>query len=252
MQNFGSTGRTKSGCAAQVLIWGGILLLVAGGLLTFPYVKSRMATFAPTATPTLSSQRSATLLPTHTPSPLPIHTRTPLPTHTLASSDPIPTHTATPHPPSQPDRIVIPSLNVDGLIIPISWHTIDVNGQQQAVWDVPDMDAAGWHETSAPLGVPGNTVINGHNTTHGEIFRDLYTMEAGDDIVLYAGETVRTFAVTEVLILPEAGQPLEVRLENARYILPTEDERLTIVTCHPYGSLQYRLIVIAQPVGNAN
>ena len=111
------------------------------------------------------------------------------------------------------------------------------------------MYAAGWHESSAPLGVPGNTVLNGHNTTHGEIFRDLYTLEAGDDIVVYSDETPYTYAVTEVLILPEADQPLEVRVENAHYILPTDDERLTLVTCHPYGSLQYRLIVIAQPSG---
>jgi sortase (surface protein transpeptidase) len=53
--------------------------------------------------------------------------------------------------------------------------------------------------------------------------------------------------VTEVLILPEAGQPLEVRIENAYYVLPTDDERLTLVTCHPYGSLRNRLIVIAHP-----
>jgi len=109
------------------------------------------------------------------------------------------------------------------------------------------MYAAGWHETSAPLGVPGNTVLNGHNTTHGEIFRDLYTLEVGDAIIVYSGDTLYAYAVTEILILPEGGQPLEVRIENARYILPTDDERLTLVTCHPYGSLRYRLIVIAHP-----
>jgi len=270
MRNPGSIKQTGSGLSAKILVWGGVVMLIAGGLLTYPYINSRLATFPPTATLATSLQFSATPLPTATdvaPTLTPTHTHTPtpsspfLPTPTYAHTPtPIPTLTSPPTPAptptpalfSPPTRIVIPSLGVDGSIIPISWQTVDVNGQQQAVWDVPDMDAAGWHETSAPLGVPGNTVINGHNTTHGEIFRDLYTMEAGDDIVLYAGETVRTFAVTEVLILPEAGQPLEVRLENARYILPTEDERLTIVTCHPYGSLQYRLIVIAQPVGNAN
>jgi sortase A len=107
------------------------------------------------------------------------------------------------------------------------------------------MYAAGWHETSAPLGVPGNTVLNGHNTTNGEVFRDLYTLEAGDTITSYSGDTPYAYSVTAVLILPEAGQPLEVRAENARYILPSDDERLTLVTCHPYGSLRYRLIVIA-------
>jgi LPXTG-site transpeptidase (sortase) family protein len=86
-----------------------------------------------------------------------------------------------------------------------------------------------------------------HNTTNGEVFRDLYTLQAGDVITSYAGDIPHAYTVTEVLILPEAGQPLEVRIENARYILPTDDERLTLVTCHPYGSLRYRLIVIAHP-----
>ena len=111
------------------------------------------------------------------------------------------------------------------------------------------MYAAGWHETSAPLRMVGNTVLNGHNTTNGEVFRDLYTLEVGDTITVYAGDTPHDYSVTERLLLPEAGQPLEVRLENARYAMPTDDERLTLVTCHPYGSLRYRLVVVAQKNG---
>ena len=149
--------------------------------------------------------------------------------------------------PALPTRIVIPAINVDAPVVPVSWDTIEADGQAQAAWEVPAMYAAGWHETSAPLGVPGNTVLNGHNTTNGEVFRDLYTLEAGDTITSYSGDTPYAYAVTAVLILPEAGQPLEVRVENARYILPSDDERLTLVTCHPYGSLRYRLIVIAHP-----
>jgi len=146
-----------------------------------------------------------------------------------------------------PTRILIPVIGVDAPIVPVSWRAAEVDGQTLAAWEVPDMYAAGWHETSAPLGVPGNTVLNGHNTTHDEIFRDLYKLEVGDAITLYSDDKPYTYAVSEMLILPEAGQPLEVRIENARYILPTADERLTIVTCHPYGSLRYRLIVIAHP-----
>jgi sortase A len=131
--------------------------------------------------------------------------------------------------------------------VPVAWQIVETDGPSEAAWQVPDAYAAGWHETSVPLGIPGNTVLNGHNTTHGEVFRDLYTLKAGDVITVYAGKIPYTYAVTEVLILPEAGQPLEKRIENARYILPTDDERLTLVTCHPYGSLRYRLIVIAHP-----
>ena len=109
------------------------------------------------------------------------------------------------------------------------------------------MHAAGWHNTSAPLGETGNTVLSGHNTLYGEVFRDLYQLDVGDLVTLYSGEDSYDFVVSSVLILPEGGESLEVRQENARYIMSTEDERLTLVTCHPYGSLRYRLLVIAVP-----
>jgi len=57
----------------------------------------------------------------------------------------------------------------------------------------------------------------------------------------------RTYHVSQTLILPEAGQSLGTRLANARYVRPTDDSRLTLITCHPYGSLRNRLIVIARP-----
>jgi sortase A len=154
--------------------------------------------------------------------------------------------------PAAPSRIVIPAIGVDAPVMPISWEIQDIDGQPHAFWDVPDEYAGGWHDTSAPLGVPGNTVVNGHNTTNGEVFRDLYRLETGAPIIVYSGDVPYTYVVSETLILREAGQPLEVRQENARYILPMADERLTLVTCHPYGSLRYRLIVIAQPMPNAH
>ena len=233
--------QTGSGVTGQVLTWGGVLLLLIGGLLAYPYVSSRLASVPPTPTPMLSPTVAATSIPT------PVPTLSPTPTPTLFHT---PTSTLVPTPtptPSLPIRILIPSIGVDAPVVPVSWQAVETDGQTQAAWEVPDMYAAGWHETSAPLGVVGNTVLNGHNTTNGEVFRDLYTLEVGETIAVYSDDTSYKYAVTEILILPEADQPLEVRLENARYILPTEDERLTIVTCHPYGSLRYRLIVVAHP-----
>jgi len=154
----------------------------------------------------------------------------------------------TPTPPAPPTRIVIPTLDVDAPVVPVSLQSTQVDGQTQTAWEVPATYAAGWHETSAPPGTPGNTVLNGHNTSNGEVFRYLYTLKAGDEVTVYSEDTPYTYTVSDVLILPEAGQPMEVRIENARYIMPTDDERLTLVTCHPYGSLRYRLIVIAHPV----
>jgi sortase A len=243
----GSAKQTGLGLVAQLLTWGGVLLLLFGGLLAYPYVRSRLATLPPTPTATASSLPPTAPAPTltnaalaSTPSPSP----SPFPTPPTPTATPIPSPTPLP---ALPSRIVIPTIHVDAPVVPVSWQTAEVDGQTQAAWEVPDVYAAGWHETSAPLGVPGNTVLNGHNTTNGEVFRDLYTLEAGDSITVYAGDAPYTYTVTEILILPEGGQPMEVRIENARYIMPTDDERLTLVTCHPYGSLRNRLIVIAHP-----
>lgn len=129
----------------------------------------------------------------------------------------------------------------------MSWLSAEEAGQSEGIWQVPATYAAGWHEGSAGLGVPGNTVLNGHNTTRGEVFRDLYRLEVGDEIMVYSSDVAFTYVVSETLILPELGQPREVREQNASYLHPTEDERLTLVTCHPYGSLRKRLVVIARP-----
>ncbi|MBN1921538.1 MAG: sortase [Anaerolineae bacterium] len=169
--------------------------------------------------------------------------------------DSTPTPVPTPQPAATPQfvgiapaRIRISAIRLDAPVVPIDWEVLETADGVQGIWKVPDWRAAGWHNTSALLGVPGNTVLNGHNTTYGEVFRDLYKLQVGAEILLEGEDaSTYTYTVESLYILKEANQPLEVRLENARYILPTMDERLTLVTCHPYGSIQNRLIVIARP-----
>ncbi len=206
----------------------------------------------------------ASELPPQPPSPTAPPTATAVPPPTLPPEDAAPSEYDAPPlpeaiPPTplptpvwqgqEPVRLTIPALDLDAPIVPIGWNMIEVGDELQAMWDVPNWRAAGWHETSASLGVPGNTVLNGHNTSRGEVFRYLYRLEAGAIITVEAEDgTLYTYELAEKLILPEAGQPLEVRLDNASYTLPTDDERLTLVTCHPYASLANRLILIAYPV----
>lgn len=148
-----------------------------------------------------------------------------------------------------PVRLFIPDIDLEAPIVPIGWKYVEIGGVRQPIWDVPNRRAAGWHETSAKIGVPGNTVLNGHNTSNGEVFRYLYKLEVGATIMVEADNgATYTYTITEKLILPEAGRSLEVRIKNAQYILPTADERLTLVTCHPYNSLANRLLIIAHPV----
>ena len=152
--------------------------------------------------------------------------------------------------PGQPVRLLIPKLNMDTAVHRIGLQAFFEAGTRYFQWAVPSGFAAGWHETSAPPGQPGNTVLNGHNNIYGEVFRDLVDLELGDQITLY-NETGQLFAyeVQQQELLPESGQPISVRIENAKWIEATEDERLTLVSCWPYTTNAYRVIVIARPVG---
>jgi LPXTG-site transpeptidase (sortase) family protein len=146
-----------------------------------------------------------------------------------------------------PDRLVIARLGLDAPIEPVGMVPSGV-AAGVAEWGVPDHRAAGWLNTSAAFGLPGNTVLDGHHNVKGEVFRDLWTLQAGDEILLYAGNEARHYAVGNVLILPEKDQPLATRLANARYLSPTDDERLTLVTCWPYENNTHRTVVIAFPL----
>jgi len=246
----GSARRPGRGLLSWLLVGSGVALLVVGAVLVYPYVRSRLVRLpAPAVTlPPPSPAATVAFLPLIEPPADVASTPTAVPgpsaTDPVTATTPIP-----PAPtPTLPTRIVIPEIGVDAPVVTVSLEPVELDGQMQSVWGVPASYAAGWHDTSAPLGVSGNTVLNGHNTTNGEVFRDLYTLAIGDVVTVYSNDASYTYEISEILILPEAGQPLEVRLENARYILPTGDERLTLVTCHPYGSLRNRLIVIARPV----
>ena len=48
-------------------------------------------------------------------------------------------------------------------------------------------------------------------------------------------------------LLREKGVPEEIRGENAKWIEPTEDERLTLVSCWPFVKPDHRVVVVARP-----
>jgi sortase A len=75
-----------------------------------------------------------------------------------------------------PTRIIIKSAGIDTSVVPVGWSILEQNGRKFSVWDVADF-AAGWHETSAFPGQPGNTVLAGHNNVKGEVFRYLVDVQ---------------------------------------------------------------------------
>jgi len=188
----------------------------------------------------LSGKAPTTSSPSAVPTSQPVSGRDP------AAGDNSPTATALPI--WIPDRLVIPAIQLDAPVVLAKLKDIEYQGKTYQQWIAPNIFAAGWHGTSAPLGVPGNTVLNGHHNVHGEVFGHLVDLKVGDLIQVYSGDKEFVYAIALKMILPERFQPLAVRLANAQWIEASPDERLTLITCWPYESNTHRLIIVATRV----
>jgi len=149
--------------------------------------------------------------------------------------------------PAVPTRIVIPAIQLDAPVTFAASQKISLGGKVYYQWLSPDKYAAGWHTNSAYPGFPGNTVINGHHNIFGKVFEHLVDTNVGDLIDLYAGDTTFHYIIVKKMIVEERDAPVEQRLENARWLARSEDERLTLITCWPATSNTHRLIIVAIP-----
>jgi sortase A len=150
--------------------------------------------------------------------------------------------------PQIPSRIMIPGIELEAPVIEAPFGRTKLQGNLYEVWSAPNYKAAGWQTTSARLGEIGNTVLVGHHNTKGEVFRDLEKMETGDTIEVVGETNTFKYVITNRMIVPERSATPEERLDNARWILPSNDERLTLITCWPYDSNSHRLILVAAPL----
>lgn len=145
----------------------------------------------------------------------------------------------------------IPKIALDAPVVAVDVTPVSLEGKSVGQLHVPHAYAVGWSAASAQIGVAGNTVFVGHNNIYGEVFKDLWQLQQGDQITVRTGSGDRTYRVTQIVTFEERDLSLEVRLQNARWIGPTSDERLTLVTCWPYWNNTHRLVVVAVPDSRA-
>ncbi len=208
---------------------------------------------APTLQPTLPStttpstvwgQLPSSVIPTE--ASLTTSTLTPIAAPTVTA---LPASTATPTAQvSEAWRLIIPSIDLNVVIVGVGMEVQQVSGQSVLTWDVPDFYAAGWHTDSARPGAAGNMVLNGHNNVNGKVFRYLDQINPEDEIIIRADGVDYRYIVTERHLIKDKWVSFQERMVNAQWIQPTADDRLTLVTCWPYTSNTHRLIVVARPV----
>ena len=100
-----------------------------------------------------------------------------------------------------------------------------------------DIDPSHLPESRSP-NQPGNTAIFGHRTSKGREFRNIDRIRLGDPIHLAVQGKIYTYAATSVEVL----SPEDPRL----YASNSNEQTLTLVACHPPGSVKWRIVVFAR------
>jgi len=243
---------------------------VAAVTLTATRVAPATATRSePTAMLASATEERATSTATTTASPYspPVATETASPSPTEPAVEAAaPAAAPAPAERQVPVRLVIPDLKIDTAVVPMGWRVVETQSGPVSEWVIPQNEA-GHHINSAALGEPGNLVVSGHNNIYGEVFKpislawdndtrvkvddftDRSDLLNGRTIELYDETGVRyEYVVREFYRLKDTGVSYAQRIANGSYILPTEDTRLTLVTCWPPTNNTHRLILIAEPV----
>lgn len=124
------------------------------------------------------------------------------------------------------DHLVIPKIDLDQKI----WFGDSPWLVNKGVWHIP--------RSSTP-DKGSNTVLVGHRFTYKDpaVFYHLDKVEAGDNVIAVYGGKLYNYRVTETKIV----NPDALHIED-----PTEDNTLTLYTCHPLWSIRQRLVVVAK------
>jgi hypothetical protein len=170
-----------------------------------------------------------------------------------------------------PVRLVIADLGIDAQVVQMGWKVEEVGGTRSSVWRLEDISngLAGHLVNSALPGQPDNVVIAGHHNIEGQVFRSISDAWKDDGAEVLRenlqwrspalnGRKVTlqdaagrqfTYVVEAMYKLADQDVPWEQRVENGRFMGPTGEPTLTLVTCWPSDSNTHRIVVVARLAG---
>jgi LPXTG-site transpeptidase (sortase) family protein len=147
------------------------------------------------------------------------------------------------HPVANPNRIQIPSIDVDAKIVTVG---LQANGDMET----PDFGFAGWYKFGPVPGDSGSAVIIAHvdSTRKPDVFYHLKNVAPGDEIYVYnkAGDKAE-FVVVFV------EQALKTQLPKERIWSDSPDPTIRLITCggtwdRDSGHYLYNVIVYGRLV----
>jgi sortase A len=124
-------------------------------------------------------------------------------------------------------KMSIPKIDLESMMVP-------------GVTQKDLQNAIGWMTTTSFPGEKGNTVMAGHRShTYGQFFHRLNEMEKGDIVKV---ET------TSGPILYRVYEKTVVKPDNLSVLEAKKVEEITLITCEPLYSDEFRLIVRAERI----
>ena len=107
----------------------------------------------------------------------------------------------------------------------------------------------GHYKSSAMPGQVGNFAVAGHRKTHGEPFRYLDAVRAGDAVVVETADTWYTYQVDrDPYIVEPTDLGVVAPVPNKPWAKPTE-KLVTLTTCNPWWASTQRMIVVGHLIG---
>jgi sortase A len=150
-------------------------------------------------------------------------------TTTTTTAKPGTPTTTSPAPPPTPTGSFVAAIKIPK--INLQKYVVEGTG-------VTDLKKGPGHYVNTPLpGQPGNAAIAGHRTTYGAPFGDIGELHPGDEIDVTTHQGSFRYKVSQTKVV----DPSDVSVLNK-----TNDNRLTLTTCHPKYSAKQRLVVVAE------
>ncbi|MFI6682613.1 class E sortase [Streptomyces sp. NPDC050485] len=120
---------------------------------------------------------------------------------------------------------------------------------------VLDKGYVGHYVQSAQPGQAGNFALAGHRNTHGEPFRYINELRAGDQVVVETRDSVYTYVVDSTLPQTssrDSGTIAAVPRSDVKpsYGYSTAGHYITLTTCTPEFTSTYRLVVWGKLTGS--
>jgi sortase A len=143
------------------------------------------------------------------------------------------------------EQISIPDLGVESRVVPVGWRIQFAEELQNSEfeWDSPGADV-GWVITSALPDETGNVILYGHNNLYEKVFENLADLAEGDKVYLQTESRRWEYEVRYILTLPVIGASETQIKSYQKYLQPTQDARVTLISCWPPVSNTHRVVVI--------